>query len=85
MAANSEPKQFMNGLGHAVRTARKAADLTQLELAELAEIGKSAVFDIEKGKVNVQMSTVLKVLKVLHIELRVIAPIELDSTKRRLK
>ena len=73
----------MSALGRAVRAARKAAGLTQLELAELAEIGKSAVFDIEKGKVNVQMSTLLKVLRVLHIELRIELPINLAATERK--
>ncbi len=83
MAAISTPKEFAVALGQTVRAARKAAELTQIELAELAEIGKSAVFDLEKGKEHVQMSTVLKVLRVLHIELRVIPPIDVSSSSRK--
>jgi len=83
MTVISNPKEFSLGLGQTVRAARKAAELTQLELAELAEIGKTAVFDIEKGKENVQMSTLLKVLRVLHIELRVIPPLDVSNAPRR--
>ena len=83
MTAIFDPQSFTIALGSAVRAARKAAELTQLELAELAEVGKSAVFDIEKGKVNVQMSTLLKVLRVLHIQLRVVSPIDGGSEARK--
>ncbi len=83
MAANFDPNSFMNSLGQTVRAARKAAGLTQLELAELAEIGKSAVFDVEKGKVNVQLSTLLKVLRVLHIELNVQSPIDVPDREQK--
>ena len=60
-------------IGQIVLFHRKQAGLTQLELATLAEIGKSAVFDIEKGKLSVQLDTLLKVLSVLNIT------IELES------
>ena len=79
MTAIFDPHTFMTSLGKQVRSARRAAELTQLELAELAGIGKSTVFDIEKGKINVQMSTLLQVLRVLHIGLEIVSP--LDAVK----
>jgi y4mF family transcriptional regulator len=46
---------------------RKKSGLTQLQLAQLAGVGKTVIFDIEKGKETVQWNTLLKVLKVLNI------------------
>jgi len=57
-----------------IRRHRKAANLTQLELAELAGVGKTVVFDIEKGKETVKIQTLRKVLKVLNIEMRFVSP-----------
>ncbi len=72
-------ENFMNELAASVRKTRKAAGLTQLELADLAGIGKSAVFDIEKGKVNVQLSTLLKVFRVLRIGFTIETPLPASS------
>jgi y4mF family transcriptional regulator len=47
---------------------RKTAGLSQLHLAELAGIGKTAVFELEKGKETVQLNTLRKVLAVLNIK-----------------
>ena len=52
-----------------VRFHRKKAKLTQLQLAKLADIGKTAVFDIEQGKKTVQLDTLLAVLNVLNIQM----------------
>lgn len=62
-----------------VRACRKQAGLTQQELAEIAGIGKTAVFDIEKGKLTVQLDTLLKVLKVLNIELILKSPLTIKE------
>ena len=58
-----------------VKMHRKAANLTQLKLAELAGVGKTVVFDIEKGKETVKLHTLNKILKVLNIEMRFISPL----------
>ena len=67
----SEPKE----LASIIKRHRKAANLTQLELAELAGVGKTVVFDIEKGKGTVKIQTLRKVLKVLNIEMRFTSPL----------
>jgi len=58
--------------GQAIRTHRKAAGLSQIELSRLAGVGKTVVFDIEKGKATVRLATLLSVLEALslHLELR---------------
>lgn len=60
---------WMQDLGDQVRHHRKLADLTQKELAQLAGVGKTVVFDLEKGKTTIQMATVLKILACLNIDL----------------
>jgi len=58
---------------------RKQSGLSQQELARLAGIGKTAVFDIEKGKQTVQLDTLLKVLDTLNIQLRLESPLKLGD------
>ncbi len=62
-------------LGLMVKTHRKKAGLTQIELANLAGIGKTTVFDIEKNKETVRWSNILAVLKVLNIEVEFKSPL----------
>lgn len=61
-------------LSKAIVECRKKCGLTQLELAKLAGVGKTAVFDIEKGKATVQLDTLLKVLSTLNIHLKLELP-----------
>jgi HTH-type transcriptional regulator / antitoxin HipB len=58
----------MSTIGQLVKANRKLSGLTQHELAELAGIGKTSVFDIEKGKVSVKLDTLLAVFNVLNIK-----------------
>lgn len=61
-------------IGETIRQFRKKAGLTQQQLAEYAGVGKTVVFDIEKGKSTVQLDTLLKILSVLNIELKLETP-----------
>ena len=49
---------------------RKEAGLSQKKLAELAGVGKTVVFDLEKGKETVQLDTLLKIFEVLNIRVQ---------------
>ena len=62
-------------IGNCVRDCRKLAGLSQLALAKLAGVGKTAIFDIEKGKETVQLDTLLKVLAVLNIKIKLEMPL----------
>ena len=57
-----------------IRFYRKQSGLSQKEIAKIAGIGKTALFDIEKGKETVQLNTLLKVLDVLNIKLKLETP-----------
>ncbi len=58
-----------------VKFHRKKAGLSQLELAKLSGIGKTAVFDVEKGKETVRLDTLLKIFRVLNISMKFDSPI----------
>lgn len=62
-------------LGSIIRFHRKKAGLSQLELAKYANVGKTVVFDIEKGKLTVQLNSLLQILNVLNINLEFISPL----------
>jgi len=62
-------------LAQIIKMHRKAARLSRVQLAELAGVGKTVIFDIEKGKESVQMDTLRKILKVLNISMKLTSPL----------
>lgn len=54
---------------------RKVAGLSQLELAELAGVGKTVIFDLEHGKPGVRLDILLKVLHALNIDIQLRSPL----------
>tara|TARA_R110000868_G_scaffold78286_1_gene223624 strand:- start:5 stop:220 length:216 start_codon:yes stop_codon:yes gene_type:complete len=61
-----------------VRHFRKAAGLSQQELAKLAGVGKTVIYDVEKGKETVKLITLLKILDVLNIKVELITPLKYE-------
>ena len=70
MRANSS-----KAIGDVVRFHRRRGGLSQHELADLAQIGKTSVFDIEKGKPTVRLATLMAVLGVLNIDMGLDGPL----------
>ncbi|MGI6306578.1 MAG: helix-turn-helix domain-containing protein [Bacteroidales bacterium] len=58
-----------------VRLHRKAAKLSRIQLAELAGVGKTVIYDIEKGKESIRLNTLRKILKVLNIKIVLTSPL----------
>ena len=58
-----------------VRQHRRLTGLSQSELAKLAGVGKTVIFDIEHGKESVQFDTLKKVLGALNIRVVLKSPI----------
>ncbi len=54
---------------------RKKSGLTQKQLADLAGVGKSVVFDAEKGKETIQLNSLTKILDVLNITIEFNSPL----------
>ena len=62
-------------LAQIIKMHRKAAKLSRVQLAELAGVGKTVIFDIEMGKESVQLDTLRKILKVLNIKIILKSPL----------
>lgn len=48
---------------------RKQAKLSRNELAELAGVGKTVIYDLEKGKKSVKWLTITTILEALNINI----------------
>lgn len=68
-----------NEIAKIVHDCRKFSGLTQKELATLANVGKTVIFDIEKGKESIQLNTLLKVLDVLNIKIKFELPFAVQT------
>jgi HTH-type transcriptional regulator / antitoxin HipB len=67
-------------LADIIRMHRKAARLSRDKLAEMSGVGKTVIYDIEKGKETIQLDTLRKVLSVLNIRIELTSPL-MDSLR----
>jgi len=74
VSAGRHPGLDDRALGDTVRRHRRLAGLSQAELAQLAGVGKTVVFDLEQGKATMRVATVLRLLAALNIRLGWTAP-----------
>mgnify|MGYP002620642944 FL=1 len=56
-------------LTEVIKSRRKALDISQQDLAEMAGIGLATIKDIERGKGNPSIGTVSKIMDVLGMEI----------------
>lgn len=56
-------------LRETIKERRATLGITQLDLAEMAEVSLATVKDIERGKGNPSLETILKLLNVLGLEM----------------
>ncbi|HEX3717769.1 MAG TPA: helix-turn-helix domain-containing protein [Verrucomicrobiae bacterium] len=68
-----------------IREHRRLSGLSQSELARLAGVGKTAIFDIEHGKESVQFDTLKRVLAALNITFVLQSPVLLRKEKTHTK
>ena len=54
---------------------RKKSGLSRIQLADLAGVGKTVIYDIEKGKEAIRFSTLQKVLNALNIKITFTSPL----------
>ncbi len=69
----------MSPLAQLIRDHRKTAGLTQAQLAKLAGVGKTVIWDVEHGRESVQWDTLQKIFRVLNITVAWRSPL-LDRT-----
>jgi y4mF family transcriptional regulator len=58
-------------IGRAIRLRRKSRKIVQEDLADIAEISLRTLRDIEKGVANPELETLMKICKVLGMEVKV--------------
>ena len=56
-------------LNEVMKKRRKELEISQLDLAEMAEVSLATVKDIERGKGNPSLATVKKIIEVLGMEI----------------
>ena len=56
-------------LREVMRERRHKLGLSQLDLAEMSQVGLATIKDIERGKGNPSLNTVLKILDILGMEI----------------
>lgn len=56
-------------LSEIMKKRRKELEISQLDLAEMAEVSLATVKDIERGKGNPSLNTVKRILMVLGMEI----------------
>ena len=69
-------------IGEVIRSHRERSGLSQRALAKLAEVGKTSISYIEKGKPTVRLATLLAVLHTLNIELVLDGPLMTESSAK---
>ena len=60
-------KAVMIPLSQLIQTHRRKSGVTQAQLATLAGVGKTVIWDLEHGKESVQWDTLQKIFRVLNI------------------
>lgn len=62
-------------IGNIIRFHRKQAGLSRIQLAEIADVGKTFIYDVEHGKATVRFETLQKILSVLNISIQLESPL----------
>lgn len=64
-----------NSLASVIKFHRQKACLSRIQLAELAGVGKTVIYEIENGKETVRWATLQSVLSALNISVKFESPL----------
>jgi len=62
-------------IGEVIEFHRKMSGLSREGLATLAGVGKTVIFDVEKGKQTIRLATLFKILQALNINVQLESPL----------
>lgn len=65
---DEETEEVIRQLADRLAAARKQRGLTQAELGDLADLSQQRIFDLEQGTANVTVRTLVKMAKVLELD-----------------
>ena len=74
MAVKINTESIMN-IGAFVKFHRKQAGLSRIDLANIAGVGKTVIYDIENCKETVRLKTLLSVMDALNISISLDSPL----------
>jgi y4mF family transcriptional regulator len=77
--------KYIQYIGDVIKYHRKKAGLSQKSLADIAGVGKTVVFDIEKGKETVQFKSLINVFNALNINISLESPLVERWNKGRME
>lgn len=63
----SEGKRELRVLGEAIRSARKALGVSQEDFAEMADLHRTYIGQLERGEKNVSFTNILRVARALDL------------------
>lgn len=61
---------FPNIIGESIRNRRKELNVTQPDLAELAQVSKNTLYKLERGQGNPSLDVITKLASILGMELK---------------
>lgn len=76
---------FNKDIAKVVRFHRIKSGLNQKQLADLSGVGKTVIYDIEKGKETVRFNTLMKVFNALNIRIKLESPLMYLMEKKNEK
>ncbi len=59
-------------LGEAIRRARKAKDLRQVDVAQKASVRQALISELENGATTAKLDTVIKIVAALDLDLSIV-------------
>lgn len=62
-------------LGTQIRLLRKAAQMSETDLARISDLSRTAIQSIESGKKNCQLDTLFKIMAALNIKFSIDHPL----------
>ena len=80
-----EYQKMMEEMGENIKLARKRRNLTTVRVAQRADIDRTTLYQIEKGKPSVSMGAYFNVLRVLGLEDGILKLASDDELGRKLQ
>lgn len=65
----------INNLPNIIYFHRKKAGLSRIQLAQLARVGKTVIYDLEKGKQSIRWDIIQAILQTLNITIELQSPL----------
>lgn len=66
----AEEKEYISKVGKNIRKLRLDKKIRQLDLADACDFDKQTLYNIEMGKVNLTLKSLLKISKALNVSIK---------------